>query len=57
MTKIAVIAGSVRPGRTGSAVAQWVAGKADAVEGVRAEVVEIADFNLPVFVYQTTPHI
>ena len=55
MTKIAVIAGSVRPGRTGSAVAQWVAGKADAVEGVRAEVVEIADFNLPVFVEDHAP--
>ncbi|MCL3776848.1 MULTISPECIES: NAD(P)H-dependent oxidoreductase [unclassified Actinomyces] len=50
MTTIAVISGSVRPASVGGPVAQWVADKANAVEGVEATVLNLADFNLPVFV-------
>ncbi|MDU0347901.1 NAD(P)H-dependent oxidoreductase [Actinomyces sp. MRS3W] len=50
MTKIAVISGSVRPASVGGPVAQWVAEKANTVEGVEASVVELAAFNLPIFV-------
>ena len=55
MTRLAVITGSVRPNRVGSAVAQWVAEKASTVEGVEAEVLELADFGLPVFAEEMPP--
>ena len=55
MTRLAVITGSVRPNRVGSAVAQWVAEKASTVEGVEAEVLELADFRLPVFAEEVPP--
>ena len=55
MTRLAVITGSVRPNRVGSAVAQWVAEKASTVEGVEAEVLELADFDLPVFAEEVPP--
>ena len=43
MTRLAVITGSVRPNRVGTGVARWVAEKASTVEGVEAEVLELAD--------------
>ena len=55
MTRLAVITGSVRPNRVGSGVARWVAEKASTVEGVEAEVLELADFNLPVFAEEVPP--
>lgn len=45
--RIGIIVGSTRPGRKGLAVAEWV--KANArVDGVKFELVDLADFNLPV---------
>ena len=55
MTTIAVITGSVRPGRAGSAVARWIAEKANEVEGVDARVLELADFDLPIFAEEIPP--
>lgn len=55
MTRIAVVTGSVRPNRVGSAIAQWVADKANTVEGVQAQVLELADFALPVFAEELPP--
>lgn len=55
MTRIAVVLGSVRPARIGAAVAQWVADKASAVPGVEAEVVDLAAFDLPMFVEEAAP--
>ena len=55
MTTIAVITGSVRPGRAGSAVARWIAEKANEVDGVDARVLELADFDLPVFAEEVPP--
>ena len=55
MTRLAVITGPVRPNRVGSGVARWVAEKASTVEGVEAEVLELADFDLPVFAEEVPP--
>ena len=55
MTRIAVITGSVRPASVGVPVAQWVADKANTVEGVQATVLNLADFNLPMFVEDVAP--
>ncbi|MEV4326944.1 NADPH-dependent FMN reductase [Microbispora rosea] len=45
---LAVIVGSVRPGRRGEAVARWVQGRAARREHLAAELVDIADYHLPV---------
>ena len=55
MTRIAVILGSVRPNRAGAGVAEWVVDQANAAEGVQAELVDLAAFNLPVFVEEIPP--
>ncbi|MCH8553474.1 MAG: NAD(P)H-dependent oxidoreductase [Natronospirillum sp.] len=47
MLKIAVVTGSTRPGRNNEAVAHWVLDHANRVEGAEFELVDIADFNLP----------
>lgn len=45
--KIAVIIGSTRPGRVGEAVARWVYDIAKQRGDAEFELVDIADFNLP----------
>jgi len=47
MVKIAIIVGSTRPGRKAEAVAQWVHGFAKTRQSAEYEVVDIADFHLP----------
>lgn len=47
MTKIAVIVGSTRPGRNGEAVAAWVFDVASKRSDAEFELVDIADYNLP----------
>ncbi|MGP9650276.1 NADPH-dependent FMN reductase [Glutamicibacter sp. 287] len=47
MLKIAIITGSTRPGRNNAAVAQWVLEQAQARNDASYELVDIADFNLP----------
>ena len=50
MTNIAIITGSTRPGRQSLSVAQWVLGLAQARnDGNTYEVVDIADYNLPIW--------
>ena len=49
MTRLAVVVGSVRPNRVGGSIAQWVVDQANEIEGVEAEIVDIASFNLPLF--------
>ena len=49
MTKIAIVTGSVRPGRQSLEVAQWVKSIADRRSDAEFEVVDIADFDLPVW--------
>ncbi|MEE6272486.1 NADPH-dependent FMN reductase [Georgenia wangjunii] len=55
MTKIAIITGSVRPGRQSLNVANWVKSIADERTDAEFEVVDIADFNLPVWDEATPP--
>lgn len=47
MIKIAVIIGSTRPGRVGESVALWVFDIAKKRSDAEFELVDIADFNLP----------
>lgn len=47
MTKIAIIVGSTRPGRNAEAVAKWVLSLASKRTDAEFELVDIADFNLP----------
>ena len=47
MVKIALIIGSTRPGRNGPAVAQWVYEQAKKRGDAEFEIVDIADFHLP----------
>ncbi|MGI8433544.1 MAG: NADPH-dependent FMN reductase [Nocardioidaceae bacterium] len=47
MTKIAIIAGSTRPGRKAGAVAEWVHQIASKREDAEFDVVDIAEFHLP----------
>lgn len=49
MARLGVILGSVRPNRVGASVAQWVVDKANTVEGVDADLIDIASFNMPLF--------
>ncbi len=45
--KIAIITGSTRPGRNNEAVAKWVLEHAQNIDGAQFELVDIADFRLP----------
>ena len=47
MLKVAIILGSTRPGRNGEAVAKWVHGLASRRNDAQFELVDIADFDLP----------
>jgi NAD(P)H-dependent FMN reductase len=47
MTKIAIVTGSTRPGRVNKQVADWVLAQAAGNANAEFEVVDIADFNLP----------
>ena len=55
MTRLAVVVGSVRPNRVGGSIAQWVVDQANEIEGVEAEIVDIASFNLPLFAEELPP--
>jgi NAD(P)H-dependent FMN reductase len=46
--RVAVIVGSVRPGRRAEPVARWVLGRANRREGIAAELVDIVEYGLPV---------
>ena len=47
MLKIGIILGSTRPGRNGEAVAKWVLERAQQRKDAEYELVDIADYNLP----------
>lgn len=47
MTKIGIILGSTRPGRNGEAVAKWVLENASQREDAEYELVDVADYDLP----------
>ncbi|MPW26447.1 NADPH-dependent FMN reductase [Alkalibaculum sp. M08DMB] len=47
MTKIGIILGSTRPGRNGEAVANWIYKRSQERNDAEFEIVDIADYNLP----------
>lgn len=47
--KLHIVIGSTRPGRVGPAVAKWFEGYAKAHGGFEPVLVDLADFNLPLF--------
>ena len=47
--KIGIVVGSIREGRVGDSIGAWVAEHATQHEGVTAQIVDLADFDLPVF--------
>jgi NAD(P)H-dependent FMN reductase len=47
MVKLQIIVGSTRPGRKGDAVGQWVYAQAKKRGDIEVELVDIADYNLP----------
>ncbi|MFI7344186.1 NADPH-dependent FMN reductase [Streptomyces sp. NPDC050085] len=49
MTTIGIILGSTRPGRMGPQIAQWVEKTAGTRQDADFELVDIADYNLPLF--------
>lgn len=53
--KIAIIIGSVREGRFGDGVAAWVLEQAAGRDGADYELVDLADFDLPVLTSPTVP--
>lgn len=55
MTKIAIVTGSIRPGRQSLDVATWVKSLAETRGDAQYEVVDIADFDLPVWDEATPP--
>ncbi|MBC7291202.1 MAG: NAD(P)H-dependent oxidoreductase [Actinotalea sp.] len=55
MTRIAIVTGSIRPGRQSLDVARWVKSIADEREDAQFEIVDIADFDLPVWAEGTSP--
>lgn len=53
--KIAIIVGSTRPGRKGSEVGQWVSKRAAEHGGAEFDLLELADFDLPLLNEPTVP--
>ena len=49
MVRIGIILGSTRPGRNGEAVAKWVYEHAQKRSDAEFELVDLADFNLPLY--------
>jgi len=45
--KLQIIVGSTRPGRVTERVAKWVLAAAQAMQGVQAELVDLADYSVP----------
>jgi NAD(P)H-dependent FMN reductase len=47
MVRIAIVVGSTRPGRRGRQVADWVLKRAAGIQGAEFEILDLADFELP----------
>ncbi|MFL6159449.1 MAG: NADPH-dependent FMN reductase [Marmoricola sp.] len=53
--KIAILVGSTRPGRKGTEVARWILERASQRDDAEFEIVELADFDLPLLCEPTIP--
>ncbi|WP_028274423.1 NADPH-dependent FMN reductase [Atopococcus tabaci] len=55
MTKIGIIMGSIRDGRVNEDVAKWVKNLADKFGGAEYELVDLKDYELPLFAEPASP--
>ena len=55
MTTIGVILGSIREGRFGEGVAQWVVDAGNAHDGVEYKLLDLAEFNVPALIAAIVP--
>ena len=56
MLNVAIIIGSTRPGRKGEAVGQWIHEIAKTRGDANFELVDIRDFNLPLWMVHLSFH-
>ena len=55
MASVAIVLGSVRPGRVGEQVVRWIEDQARQVEGVQTVFLDLRDYNLPLFAEEMPP--
>lgn len=55
MASVAIVLGSVRPGRAGEQVVRWIEDQARQVEGVQTVFFDLCDYNLPLFAEEMSP--
>ena len=55
MASIAVVLGSIRPGRMGEQVVRWIEEQALQVEGVNPIFIDLRDYDLPLFAEEMPP--
>ena len=55
MASVAIVLGSVRPGRAGEQVVRWIEDQARKVEGVQTVFFDLRDYNLPLFAEEMSP--
>lgn len=55
MASVAVVLGSIRPGRVGEQVVRWIEEQSLQVEGVSPVFIDLRDYNLPLFAEQVPP--
>ena len=55
MPSVAIVLGSVRPGRAGEQIVRWIEEQARQVEGVQTVFVDLRDYNLPLFAEEMPP--
>ena len=55
MASVAIVLGSVRPGRFGEQVVRWIEDQARQVEGVQTVFLDLRDYNLPFFAEELPP--
>ena len=55
MTSVAIVLGSVRPGRAGEQVVRWIEEQARQVDGVATVFFDLRDYTLPLFAEEMPP--
>ena len=55
MASVAIVLGSVRPGRAGEQVVRWIEDQARQVEGVQTAFFDLRDYELPLFAEEKSP--
>ena len=55
MASVAIVLGSIRPGRAGEQVVRWIEDQARQVEGVQTVFFDLRDYKLPLFAEEMSP--